>query len=115
MLDDTNLFYAEENIILLDTVNIELQKISQWFISNKLSLNVIKNYSFFHKLSKKYSILLLLPKLNILCNDKIKQSESIKFIGVFLHQNLIWQDHINYAKNKIAKNIGLLFRPKPYL
>ena len=90
MLDDTNLFYAEENIILLDTVNIELQKISQWFISNKLSLNVIKDYSFFHKLSKKYSILLLLPKLNILCNDKIKQSESIKFIGVFLHQNLIW-------------------------
>ena len=88
--DDTNLFYAEEIIILLDTVNIELQKSSQWFISNKLSLNVIKNYSFFHKLSKKYNILLVLQKLNILCNDKIKRSESIKFLGVFLRQNLIW-------------------------
>ena len=33
---DTNLFYAEENIkTLFDTVNIELQEISQWFISNK--------------------------------------------------------------------------------
>ena len=41
--DDTNLFYAEENInTLFDTVNIELQKIGQWFISNKLSLNVTK-------------------------------------------------------------------------
>ena len=47
--DDTNLFYAEENIkALFDTVNIELQKISQWFISDKLSLNVTKRkYSFF--------------------------------------------------------------------
>ena len=36
--DDTNLFYAEENVkTLFDTANIELQKISQWFISNKLS------------------------------------------------------------------------------
>ena len=41
--DDTNLFYAEENIkTLFDIVNIELQKISQWFISNKLFLNVTK-------------------------------------------------------------------------
>ena len=32
--DDTNLFYAEENMkTLFDTVNIELQKISQCFIS----------------------------------------------------------------------------------
>ena len=33
--DDTNLFYTKENIkMLFDTVKIELQKISQWFISN---------------------------------------------------------------------------------
>ena len=38
-----NLFYAEGNIkTLFDIVNIELQKTSQWFISNKLSLNVTK-------------------------------------------------------------------------
>ena len=43
MFADDTTFYAEENIkTLFDTVNIELQKISQWFISNKLSLNVRK-------------------------------------------------------------------------
>ena len=43
LTDDTSLFYVEENIkTLFDTDNIELQKISQWFISNKLSLNVTK-------------------------------------------------------------------------
>ena len=114
--DDTNLSYAEENIKkLFDIVNIELQKISQWFISNKLSLNVTKTkYSFFHKPSKKDNILLVLPKLSI-CNNEIKRSESIKFLGVFLDENLTWKDHIRYLENKIAKNIGLLFRSKPYL
>ena len=73
--DDT-----EENIkTFFDIVNIELQKNSQWFISNKLSLNVAKTkYSFFHKPSKKDNILLVLPKLNI-CNNEIKRSESITF------------------------------------
>ena len=87
--DDTNLFYAEENIkTLFDTVKIELQKINQWFISNKLSFNVTKTeYSFFHKPSKKDNIPLILPKLSI-CNDEIKRSESIKFLGVFLDGNL---------------------------
>ena len=65
--DDTNLFYAEKNIkTLFEIVNNELQKMSQWFISNKLSLNVKKTkYSFFHKPSKKDNIPLALPKLCI--------------------------------------------------
>ena len=105
--DDTNLFYAEENIKrLFDTVNIELQKISQWFISNKLSLNVTKTkYSFFHKPSKKDNIPLVLPKLSI-CNNEIKRSESMKFLGVFLDENLTWKDRFRYLENKIAKNIS---------
>ena len=49
VVDDTNLFYAEKNIkALFDTVNFELQEIGQWFIPNKLSLNVTKTkYCFF--------------------------------------------------------------------
>lgn len=56
----------------------------------------------------------MLPKLKI-CNNEIKQSESIKFLGVFLDENLSWKEHIKYTENKIAKNTGLLFRAKPYL
>ena len=41
--DDTNLFFSNCNIpVLFATVNSELSKISQWFLSNKLSLNVTK-------------------------------------------------------------------------
>ena len=65
--DDTNLFLTHKDIsYLFETANLQLERITQWFISNKLSLNVSKpNYSFFHKPSKRDDILLLLPKLNI--------------------------------------------------
>lgn len=49
--DDTNSYYAEENIKqLFERVNNDLE-ISQWFISNNLFFN-LKNY-FFHEQSKK--------------------------------------------------------------
>ena len=64
--------------------------------------------------SKKDNIPLVLPKLS-LCNNEIKRSESIKFLDVFLDENLIWKDQMRYLENKIAKDIGLLFGSKPYL
>ena len=100
--DVTNLFYTEENIkTLFDTVKIKLQKISQWFISNKLSLNATKTkakYSLFQKPNKNDNIPLVLPKMNI-CTNEIKRSEFIKFLGTFLDENQTWKDHINYTEN----------------
>ena len=91
------------------------RKISQWFIWNKLSVNVTKTkYYFFHKPSKRDNIPLALPQLYI-DNNQIQRSESIKFLGVFLDENLTWKEHIKYIENKIAKNIGIIFRSKPYL
>ena len=53
--DDTNLFYSNNDIeTLFSTVNMELEKISEWFKANKLSLNIKKtNYTLFHKNSTK--------------------------------------------------------------
>ena len=88
--DDTNLFYAEKNIkTLFEIVNKELQKISQWFISNELSLNVKKTkYSFFHKPSKKDKIPLALPKLCI-NNNQIQRSESINYLYTIVTSTVI--------------------------
>ena len=65
--DDTNLFYSHHNIKeLFTTVNKELQKLGDWFTSNKLSLNIKKTkYTFFHKNSVKDSIPLKLSDLHI--------------------------------------------------
>ena len=114
--DDTNLFLAHKDIsYLFETANLQLERISQWFISNKLSLYVSKTkYSFFHKSSKRDDIPLLLPKLNI-NNSEIERTECLKFLGVLLDENLCWKEHIKYIESKIAKNIGLLYKAKPYI
>ena len=68
----------------------------------------------FHKPSKKDDIPLVLPKLNI-NNSEIARTESIKFLGVLLDENLSWKTHIKYIENKISKNIGILFKARPFL
>ena len=88
-VDDTKFCSNKDINAAFLKVNNELQKINEWFISNKLSLNVKKNkYSFFHKPSKKDDIPLVLPKLNI-NSSEIARNESIKFLGVLLDENLI--------------------------
>ena len=93
----------------------ELASINQQLTSNKLSLNAKKTkYSFFHKSSKKDDIPLMLPKLTI-SNDVIERQESIKFLGVLLNENLNQKEHIKCTENKIAKNLGLLYKARPFL
>ena len=101
--------------ILAISLKRQLERINQWFDSNKLSLNVSKTrYSFLHKPSKRDDIPLFLPKLNI-NNSEIERSECLKFLGVLLDENLCRREHIKYIESKIAKNIGLLNKGKPYI
>ena len=52
---DTNLFYSNNNIeTLFSTVNMELEKISEWFKGNEFSLNIKEtSYTLFNKNSTK--------------------------------------------------------------
>ena len=45
----------------------------------------------------------------------MQRTESITFFGVLLDENLSWKEHIKYNENKIAKNLGLLYKAKHYL
>ena len=114
--DDTNLFYSHHNIKeLFTTVNKELQKLGDWFTSNKLSLNTKKTkYIFFHKNSIKECIPLKLPDLHIF-NKTIERTSSIKFLGVMLDGQITWNDHIKTIGKKLAKNIGLLYKARVLL
>ena len=104
------LFLTHKDIrYIFETENLQLERINQWFISNK-SLNVSKvKYSFFHKPIKRDLTPLLLPKLNVI------RSECLKSLGVLLDENICWKEHIKYIESEIAKNIGLLYKAKPYI
>ena len=69
---------------------------------------------FLHKSSKKDNIPLRFPNLNI-NGLTVQRESSIKFLGVWIDENLTRRDHIHAVENKIAKNIGLLYKGRHYL
>ena len=45
----------------------------------------------------------------------ISREVAIKFLGVFLDENLTWKNHIQMIENKVAKSISILYRAKFHL
>ena len=113
--DDTNLFLADKNInILFNNMNIELQKVSSWFKSNKLSLNINKTkWTIFHPAAKK-RLINELPSLTI-DTVLIKKEKVTKFLGVYIDENWTWKHHINAISSKISKSIGILYKAREFL
>ena len=106
--DDTNIFYSNENIEILEaTINTELEKLAYWFKANKLSLNVGKTS--FILFSKRR----IQRDVNISIDDKaINKVNEIKFLGVIIDKNLNWTAHIESVYKKIYKSIGIMYRAK---
>ena len=44
---------------------------------------------------------------------KIRETKSIKYLGVIIDRKLI--DHITYVKNKVAKGIGIIQKARKLL
>ena len=68
--------------------------------------------SFIRQVRKRYPSL---PIKFIIKNYEIQRKESIKFLEVLLNQHLTWEKHIKLTENKIAKNIDILYKARPYL
>ena len=111
--DDTSLFSHGKNIdLLINNLNTELVKLSQWLNSNKLTINVKKtNFIIFNTGRKKIEFT---NKLSI-NEENINYVKSTKFRGVMLDHKLSWADHIAFIKNKIAKSIGIICKARKYL
>ena len=86
---------------LCDNLNAELIKVSEWFRSNKLSLNAKKS-NFICFGNKPLPITTRLP---MLCLDghSIECIDHCKFLGIFVDSKLNWKKHIDQVSLKIAK------------
>ena len=107
--DDTNIFSSHSSIeTLINHTNTELEKVAEWFRTNKLTLNLDKtNYIIFRAYKKALPI--SYPNLCIM-GTPITQVQSSKFLGVYVDQHLSWKEHISNISTKIAKNLGILTR-----
>ena len=110
--DDTSVFINGTNLPdMINTLNIELSKLSEWLSANKLSINVAKShFMIFHRSKIKVTH----PEI-ILCNAPLIQVHYTKFLGVIIDDELNWRRHIAYIKNKIAKGMGIILKARKFL
>ena len=113
--DDTNVFFSDSNLKnIFYYVNAELIYLNEWFIANKLSLNIEKTYILFAKPSKSENLPLKLPELTI-NNIKIKRVFSMKILGINFDEHLNWKSQIKLVENKVSKTMGIMYRTKHLL
>ena len=111
--DDTNIFISGNNInILIDRLNSELLKLSDWLKANKLSLNYQKTHYIIFKTKNKACHA---NRSLLIDGHPINQVSSTKFLGVILNESLTWTQHIAQTRNKISKSLGIICRARKYL
>ena len=95
---------------MCEQLNLALSSISQWFISNKLLLNVTKtNLMVFTTKNKVYDV----DNVKVTMNGIIiKHTRHTKFLGVIRDKHLTWNNNIEYAQSKLNKTIGILYRAR---
>ena len=103
--DDSNLFYTGNDMVdITGKINEDLQHLTEWLASNKLSLNIKKtNYMIF------LSGYIAPDDIKItIRNEMIGRVYSTKFLGVLIDSKLNWKCHVHYINNKLSKCIGIM-------
>ena len=102
--DDTTLYMGHRNLNYLRwCLEQDMNNMNDWFLTNKLTLNINKSSCVLFKKNKQKISLSI--KIN---NNPIPQRSHVKFLGVWLDENLDWNYHCNATLNKIKRNTYLL-------
>ena len=107
--DDTSVFLEGNNLNSLSTIiNEELNKLSIWLASNKLTLNIEKShYVIFHRAQLKQSNITI-----TLSNIFLERITFTKFLFVIIDEKLFFTTHISYII-KARKYLGKKIFSKP--
>jgi len=96
--DDTTIYNNLINAIT--SIESDLALLCDWFCANKLSLNVSKtNFMIFNPYSANHHPI---PDTIHLNNQDIQRVNYAKFLGVFIDDELRWDQHIQYVSSNIV-------------
>lgn len=110
--DDTNLLLADNNLNTLHyNINLELESVRIWIISNKLKLNTSKTkYMIFQNRSIHHNM----PPVTM-DGVLLERVTHIKFLGILIDEHINWNCHINSVVTKLSRMGGILYRVRDYL
>ena len=106
--DDTTLLLKYHNFDELNKIlEIEANKVIDWFSANRLIINPSKTHAM-HFSNRRGDF-----NLNIkILNTKIDEKEVVTFLGMKIDRNLTWKPHIDHICSKISKAIAILYKIK---
>ena len=105
--DDTNMFYTSANLQHLESVmNEELKLVFNYCTTNKLSINLTKT---------NYMVISSSRIGGHIHVHNIERKSQIKYLGVFIDQNLHWGPQIQHINNKLMRNVGIINKLRYYV
>ena len=110
---DTNLLHFSKSVNKLNKyINLNMKNLNGWVNANKISVNVKKTdlVIFRHKKKK-----LECPTRIKLSRKRLYPSNSVKYLGVKIDENLDWEDHIHDIATKLNRANALLFKIRNYV
>lgn len=98
--DDTNIYLSGKDIGTLESyIKGTMNQLHNWFEDNKLIINKGKTIAMsFHHVQNKY------PEKPVIKYEStiIPYSSSVKFLGVWMDENLKWSVHLHNSEMKLS-------------
>ena len=133
--DDTSGLISGDNLNdLVTKMNIEINKLSNWFRANKMALNVSKTkFIIFHTRGKKVNFVensivyneneigkpqdpkLITPLERIYDLHPQKEGRAYKLLGIHFDETLSFKFHANFLQNKLSNALFCINRSKNFL
>ena len=105
--DDSCFYLSGKNVTsLINYINVDLTNLNNWFISNKLTLNV--NKSHYMIFSRKLVLQLNIPHICI-NNTQLEKVNNTVFLGILLQENLSWELQIKSIVKKLNQYCAVLY------
>ena len=108
--EDTCLIYASKNPKTLETnLNYDLKNLNLWLCANT-NVDKTKHLLFHTKYNKKqYGINIKMQGV------RLEHLRSVKYLGVYLDDNLSWGIHIRELSNKLGRANGIMSKLRHYV
>ena len=111
--DDTNLLLFDSSLKSLQKkINIDLKFLCHWLNANKISLNINKTEYILFRHKQKSTNFHLKLKLN---GKKLYPSSYIKYLGIFLDENLNWKKQVSILSSKLRRANGALAKLRHFV
>ena len=111
--DDTSIFFKHKDVSQMEEIlNTELEKVSNWLIANKLSLNVSKSNVLVFRSKSANSDKILNLKIN---GQSLEENTYAKYLGVYIDHKLTWHHQTVHVNSKLIKGNAILAKLRHYV